>query len=333
MRVFVTGGSGFVGRQLIADLHDQQHTVRALARSETAAAAVRALGAEPVAGDLDDERALAQGMQGCAVVYHCAAKVEVWGRREDFQRITIDGTRRALQAAKAAGVSRFVHVSTEAVLVGERSRALIDADESWPLPERPLGLYPWSKGRAEQEVHAAVRDGLDAVIVRPRAIWGAGDTVLLPRLCELVDRGKFAWLGGGHALTSTCHVKNVSAGLQAAAARGRAGEIYFVTDGEPLTFRAYIGGMLEALGRDVSGASSMALPIARSAAFLLETFWRLTKRDGEPPLTRTTVVLIGSQVTVSDAKARRELGYMPVITRAQGLLELRTSATASASAS
>lgn len=326
MRMFVTGGSGFVGRQLIQDLRARQHTVRALARSDAAADSVQALGAEPVRGDLDDEAALRAGMQGCEHVYHAAAKVDVWGKREAFQRVTIDGTRRALNAAKAAGVARFVHVSTEAVLVG--GRRLIDADETWPLPRRPLGLYPWSKGRAEQEVHAAARDGLHAVIVRPRAIWGAGDTVLLPRLCQMLDRGKLAWIGGGHALTSTCHVKNVCAGLQLAAAHGRAGETYFVTDGEPLTFRAHIGGMLEALGRDVSRVPSLPLPIARAAALALEAYWQLTGRSGEPPLTRTTVELIGDQVTVRDAKARRELSYAPVISRAQGLVELSATKNA-----
>ena len=165
------------------------------------------------------------------------------------------------------------------------------------------------------------------MIVRPRAIWGADDTVLLPRLCGLVDRGQFAWVGGGHALTSTCHVRNVCAGLQLAAERGRSGEIYFVTDGAPLTYRAYLGGMLEARGRDVSRVRSVPLAIARPTAFVLEALWRMTGRAGEPPLTRTSVELIGAQVTVNDAKARRELGYAPVITRAQGLAELSESAT------
>jgi len=323
MKIFVTGGSGFVGRELIAQLRAQQHDVRALARSEAAAAAVRAAGAEVVRGDLDDRAALSAGMQGCDVVYHAAAKVEVWGRREDFQRVTIDGTRNALSAAKDAGVRRFVHVSTEAVLVG--GRPLIDADETWPLPDKPLGLYPWSKGQAERAVHEAVRDGLDAVIVRPRAIWGAGDTVLSPRLAALVDAGKFAWVGGGHALTSTCHVKNVCAALQAAAARGRAGEVYFATDGAPLTYRAYLGGMLEAIGRDVSRVSTVPLPIARIAAVAMEGLWSIAKLRGEPPLTRTSVVLIGEQVTVKDDKARRELGYSPVISREDGLRELQAS--------
>jgi nucleoside-diphosphate-sugar epimerase len=327
MQAFVTGGSGFVGRQLIRDLVARGDRVRALARSDAAAASVVATGAEAVRGDLEDEASLRAGMHGCVAVFHAAAKVEVWGKREDFERVTVLGTRRALAAARAAGVARFVHVSTEAVLVG--GPRMIDADETWPLPARPRGLYPWSKGRAEEEVRAASRAGQHAVIVRPRAIWGAGDTVFLPRLCKMVDRGRFAWIGGGRALTSTCHVKNVCAGLLAADNKGRSGEAYFVTDGPPLTFREYMGGLLAAAGRDATHAPSIPVPLAQAAALLAEGWWRWTGRSGEPPLTRTTVVLIGAQVTVKDDKARRELGYAPLITRAQGLEELRRSLSAS----
>ena len=272
-------------------------------------------------GDLDDADALTSGMRGCEVTFHAAAKVEVWGRKEDFERVTIQGTRRALEAARAAGVARFVHVSTEAVLVGGPN--LIDADETWPLPAKPLGLYPWSKGRAEELVREAARAGQHALIVRPRAIWGAGDNVFIPRLIRLVDAKKFAWIGGGHALTSTCHVKNVCAGMLAAAARGGAGECYFLTDGAPLSYREYFGGLLASVGRDASAAPSLPLPLARLAARAVEQLWTLTHRTSEPPLTRTAVELIGSQVTVNDSKARRELGYAPVITREQGLAELR----------
>ncbi len=321
MRAFVTGGSGFVGRQLIAQLTARGIAVNALARSEASAAAVRAAGAEVVRGDLDDEAAMRAGMSGCRWVFHAAAKVEIWGKREDFERVTVLGTRHALSAARSAGVERFVHVSTEAVLVG--GPPLVDADESWPLPKHPLGLYPWSKGLAEGEVRSAAQAGLHAMIVRPRAIWGLGDSVFLPRLSELVAKSRFAWIGGGRALTSTCHVKNVCAGLTAAAERGRSGEAYFLTDGAPVTYREYLGGMLAAIGQNASGAPSMPLPLARLLARLLESWWRITKRSGEPPLVRTAVELIGSQITVNDEKARRELGYAPVITRQQGLDELR----------
>jgi hypothetical protein len=154
-------------------------------------------GATAVRGDLDDAAALAAGMAGCDVVFHSAAKVEVWGRRKDFQRINIDGTQRVADAARAAGVKRLIHVSTEAVLVGKGAPKIVKADETWPLPRRPLGNYPWSKGRAEEVVRAANRDGLTTVIVRPRFIWGKGDTTLLPKFAEAVEQKRFAWIGGG----------------------------------------------------------------------------------------------------------------------------------------
>src|SRR6185436_2542944 len=116
-RAFVTGGSGFLGRNLIAALRERGYEVRALARSAAARAAVEAAGATAVAGDLDDSAALAAGMAGCAVVFHTAARVNEWGPPAEFAQVNVAGTRRVLAAARAAGVPRLVQVSTEAVLV------------------------------------------------------------------------------------------------------------------------------------------------------------------------------------------------------------------------
>src|SRR5437867_3999460 len=153
MIAFVTGGSGFVGRNLIAALRARGDEVRALARSASAEDAVRRAGAEPVRGDLDDEAALARGMAGCGVVFRVAAAVEDGGPREHFERVNIEGTRRVTAAARAARVPRLVHVSTEAVLVD--GSPIVRAEETRPLPARPIGLYPETKGAAERVVRDA----------------------------------------------------------------------------------------------------------------------------------------------------------------------------------
>jgi nucleoside-diphosphate-sugar epimerase len=318
-RVFVTGGSGFLGRALIAALRERGSAVRALARSDKAAEAVSAAGAEPVAGDLDDERALREGMQGCAVVYHAAAKVELWGRREDYLHVTVGGTERVIAAARAARVPRLVHVSTEAVLAG--GAPLVGVDERTPLPARPVGLYPLSKGMAEQRALAANGPELATVVVRPRFIWGRGDSVLLPGLVAAMRSGAWFWFGGGRHRTSTCHVRNVCAGLLLAAERGRGGEIYFLSDGEPQRFRDFVTRMVR---------TQFVEPPAREAplwfgdllARVGEWLWQEFPIGGEPPLTRTAMNLFFREVTVSDAKARSELGYRPVVTVEQGLAEL-----------
>src|SRR5215510_4977946 len=317
--VFVTGGSGFLGRALIAALRERGHAVRALARSDVAADAVRGAGAEPVPGDLDDERALREGMAGCEAVFHAAAKVELWGRREDFLRITVGGTERVIAAARAAGVPRLVHVSTEAVLAG--GAPIVDADERRPLPERPLGLYPLSKARAETLAQAANGAGLTTVVIRPRFIWGRGDTVLLPGLIAAMKSGAWFWFGGGRHRSSTCHVRNVCAGAMLAAEKGRGGEIYFLTDGEPVEFRDFVTRLVRTQGVEPP-AREVPLWVGDALAAAGELVWGALRLSGQPPLVRTAMNLFFREVTVSDAKARSELGYRPLVSIEDGLAEL-----------
>jgi nucleoside-diphosphate-sugar epimerase len=312
-RAFVTGGSGFVGGRLIPALRARGVEVRALARSDASAARVEALGARVTRGDLDDQAALAAGMAGCDAVFHAAAHTDQFDPLEVHLRITTRGTEHALAAARAAGVKRFIHVSTEAVLAD--GHPIVRADETRPLPGRPLGAYPISKGQAEHAVIAASTPGFETVVVRPRFVWGQGDTNLLPEFVDAVKAGKFAWISGGRYLTSTCHVDNVVEGLLLAAERGKPAEIYFVTDGEPVEFREFITRLLATQGISVSGRS---LPrwVARSAVAL--TAWM--KR---PPITRTAFALMAHEVTVVDAKARRELGYGGKKTLAEGFAEMQ----------
>lgn len=316
MRTFITGGSGFVGVTLIGALRARGDEVRALARSAVAAGAVQGAGAEPVRGDLGDPAALRAGMAGCDLVLHLAARVGDWGRREDFYRDNVLGTEHVLAAARTVGVPRLVHVSTEAVLVG--GRPLVNADETWPRPARPLGLYPWSKGLAEAAVLAANSAELATVVVRPRFIWGRGDTTVLPQLVQTVRAGRFAWIDGGRYLTSTCHVANVCEGLLLAAERGRGGEVYFLTDGAATEWRGFITALLRTQGLE-PGDRSLPRSLARAIAWSGELAWRTFRLKGAPPLTRTTVRLIGEEVTVNDAKARRELGYASAMSRESGL--------------
>jgi nucleoside-diphosphate-sugar epimerase len=320
MRAFVTGGSGFLGRNLIEMLRARGHEARALARSATAASAVEKAGAQAVRGDLDDESALAGGLAGCDVVFHCAADTAQFGDRKRVEAVNVGGTERALAAARNAGVKKFVHVSTEAVLVG--GPPIVRADETRPRPRHPIGLYPITKGLAEERVLAANSPELTTVIVRPRFIWGRGDTSVMPILVDAVKTGRFRWIGGGRHLTSTCHVTNVVHGMLLAAEKGKGGEIYFLTDGEPIEVRGFLSQLLEAAGV-TPPEGELPFWLARAAAWTAEAAWKTLRLSGAPPVTRSAVLLIGREVTVVDVKARRELGYAPLISRVEGLAALR----------
>lgn len=316
---FITGASGFIGGALSRRLSAGGWSVRALARSEASAAAVRANGAEPVRGDLDDLDALTAGARDADVVFHCAAHLGEWGTLRAFMHGNVEGTRNALTGARRGGARRFVHVGTEAaLLVGE---PLVHVDETAPLRPDSPALYPRTKAIAEGAVRAANDDRLTTVVVRPRLVWGVGDTTILPGLAEAVRAGRFAWIGGGRHRTSTTHVDNVVEGLVLAAERGRGGEAYFVTDGEDAVFREFVTRLLGTQGITPPDRSLPA-PLARALASGSEWAWRTFGLSGEPPMTRLVYWLSALETTIDITKAREELGYAPVTTVDEGMAAL-----------
>jgi nucleoside-diphosphate-sugar epimerase len=317
---FVTGGSGFVGGRLIERLVRDGWSVAALARSDRAVDAVRTRGAEPVRGDLADRAALAGGLKGAEVCFHVAAKVEDFGPWPAYVEVNVEGTRNVLRACRDAGVSRAVHVSTEAVLM--HGQPLIAADETYPLALRSPAPYSRSKALGEMVVLEESRDGLEAMIVRPRFVWGRGDTTLLPLLVEGTRSGRFRWVGGGRQLTSTTHIDNTVEGLILAAERGRGGRAYFVTDGAPVVFREFVGDLIASQGV-TPPSGSVPTPVARALAAAGETAWKLLPLPGTPPLTRFASWVSSQECTLDDHRARAELGYAPVVTREAGMRELR----------
>jgi nucleoside-diphosphate-sugar epimerase len=318
---FVTGGSGFVGRRLIRDLVSRSWQVRALARTPEATETVRRLGAMPVAGDLAAVAAMAEAMRGCATVFHAAARVALWDDWAAFERDTVQGTANVIAATREAGVPCLVHVGTEAVLAD--GGPIVNADETMPIPANPNGPYPRSKAIAERLVVAANGPALRTVVVRPRLIWGEDDTVLLPQLVAAMQAGLWVWFGDRHHRTSTCNVANVSHGMRLAAERGQGGEVYFLTDGPPVELEAFITRLVATKGVKAPRLRA-PLWVADSIAAASEAVWPLLGRltASEPPLPKTAVNLFFREVTVSDAKARRELGYAPIVTVEEGLAAL-----------
>jgi nucleoside-diphosphate-sugar epimerase len=149
---------------------------------------------------------------------------------------------------------------------------------------------------------------------------------VLPLFVETVKNGMFRWMDGGHYLTSTCHVKNVCEGMLLAAERGRGGNIYFLTDGPPIALRDFLTAMLETQGVKPSDKSVPSW-LVRGLARALEAMWEPLGIEMDPPITYTAVKLMGEEVTVNDAKARRELGYVGRVTREEGLRELAEDRT------
>ncbi|PZO35580.1 MAG: NAD-dependent epimerase [Pseudanabaena frigida] len=318
MKVFVTGGSGFVGRCMIQMLRDRGDEVIALARSQQAAKMVMELGAKAVRGDLLDEQAMIGGMQDCEVVFHIAGFLSTWGKYQDFYKTNVIGTECTLAAAQAAKVPCFVQIGASASVFNRQPLSQID--ESSPLQQPNFSPYIATKSIAEQRVIAANRIGFRTSVVRPSWIWGNGDRAL-PQVITAVKTGQFVWIDGGNYPYMTTHVMNVCHGAILAAEKSTGGQAYFLNDGDVVQFRDWITTLMQIAGVKVN---SLSIPrwLAWNMAGLIEIVWRIARFKNEPPITRTMVRLIGQEVTFSDRKAREELGYRPIMTRDRGLEEL-----------
>jgi len=318
--IFVTGGNGFLGRNLIRALIAAGYGVRALARSEASARAVEQLGAQAVRGDVLDAAALTQGMQGCDGLIHAAADTQHGVGDAAQERVNVEGTRTVFRAARAAGVQRAVQISTEAVLAD--GRPIVMADESRPMPAQFAGGYSRTKALAERAALAEAGDGFVVCAIRPRFIWGRDDTSGLPQLVDAARSGRLKWIDGGTYLTSTAHVANVAAGAIAALERGQTGQVYFITDGAPIQFRQFITAVLATRGV-VAPAGSMPRWLVQAAIEVGTWLQSVSGGRIKPPLSKQEYATMAHEVTVSDARARKELGYAPVVTIEQGLAEMQ----------
>ncbi|WP_028604751.1 NAD-dependent epimerase/dehydratase family protein [Ottowia thiooxydans] len=313
----VTGGSGFVGGRLIERLVAQGHQVRALARNDEAIRIVERLGGQAVRGALDDLDSLTSAARGCDAVFHVAALFKVWGEPAEFERTNVSGTANLLKAAQAASVRRFVQLGAAAVVMGDME-PMLRVNESHPRQERSWAPYSASKARSEALVLNANRPGVfETTVVRPPMIWGTGMPTL-DDMVKTVKAGQFRWVGDGSQGMSTAHVDNVCHALELAVEKGRGGEAYFVSDGDDSTLKDVLSNLLLTRGITPPRASA-PLSIVWSMASAMEWFWRAFSRQGEPPMTRQMLRLIGAPFTLDTSKAQRDLGFKPVVSREQGL--------------
>ena len=330
MKVFMTGGSGFVGQHLVRRLTGEGHAVLALARSDRAAGLITAAGGEAVLGDLAD---LTPGaapprwtsvLNGCDAVIHAAARMEFWGPDAGFRRDNHVPTVALHEAAAAAGVGRFVLISAASVSTGSQRAAVVDENTD---DGRPNNAYSRVKLATEQALLSAYTPTMDTVVLRPPFIWGAGMTTVT-ELADLARAGGWTWIDQGRHVMDFIHVCNLAKAAELALTRGRPGGIYYITDATPMPIRDFMTPLLATQGVDVSQARSVPLGVAAPLAAMLDGGARLLRRPKPPMLTNWLVTFLGHDRSYDITAARRDLGYTPDVTVAQGLTEMISAHTA-----
>ncbi len=318
MNLFVTGGSGFVGQNIIPVLLQQGHQVFALVRSNKAADKVKALGATPVMDDLtalskNTEHALAQ----CQCVVHSAAHMDFTYDPKPFYAINVAATKALLAKAKAAGVQRFIYISAAPVVPGSPVINLAEYEAQKGLP---TALYPKTKALAERLVLAANNQQFTTISLRPPAIWGPNNHHFESFL-DNIKNGKWRWIGGGNHVLSTIHVRNLANAILAAMQAGHGGSAYFVTDGDRRPIKETFTAIIKAYGLD-PGNKALPRGMALVMAHIFGGIWKVLGLKSRPPVAPLMVRLMGTEFSVSDAKARKELGYTNALTFQEGVATL-----------
>jgi 2-alkyl-3-oxoalkanoate reductase len=312
----VTGATGMLGSHIAERLVARGRRVRALVRPTSDTRFLQSLGVELVVGDLTDPLACVRAVQGIQMVYHAAAKVGDWGPWREFQTGCIDATRNLGEAAVAAGVRRFLHISS--------TSAYGHPEEGGPpiFETNPMGQNMWvwdaytrSKVESERVVWGlAESKGLPITIIRPSWLYGERDRTTTARLVDRLRHRKVLLIGRGDNPLSAVYAGIVAdAAIRAAGDAGSVGEAYNITNQGPITQRAFMNLLAEAAGAPAV-ERKVSYRVAYAAAFLLEAKGRLFRQARPPWVTRYATWLMGRQLEYSTEKARRKLGWEPDLT-------------------
>jgi 2-alkyl-3-oxoalkanoate reductase len=318
----VSGVSGFVGKALTLRLLELGHSVIGISRQQVDSLVEKRL--IHIQFDLNNDinelkealnKVLSRhSLGGIAAIFHTAAKVDVWGRYEEFYNTNYNGTLKLLDLAKELQIERFIYTSSPSVVAGGSD--LLGVDESCPYPVSYNSFYPATKSLAEKLVLSSNTDLLKTISLRPHLIFGPGDNHLIPTIIEKARSNRLKVIGDGENLTDVCFITDcVSAHLAAYQALGvntqAAGKPFFISQGEPVRLWDWINQILEIF--DLPPITKKISPFfAKGAASTAEWVSRFFYRGEKPPsLTKFLVSQMSTNHYFNISAAKRELGFHP----------------------
>ena len=316
MKALVTGATGFLGGALTRRLYSMGWFVTALGRNISKLSKIENEGMRVLQIDLKEKEAMSDICKDQDIVFHCAALPSPWGNFESFYQANVIGTRNVIRGCEQHKVKRLVHVSTPSLYFGYKSR--VNVKESDELPE-PVSNYAATKILAEQELDEAFARGLATIAIRPRAIFGPGDTVLFPRLIPRLRSGRLPIFGDGENVVDLTYIENVVDALLlcAESPANTLGKKYNISNDAPVKIWELVERICKELDLP-SPRAKISYQTANAAASALEFIYRLIPRQPEPPLTRISVSMMANSTTLDISAAKNELGYQPRISVDEG---------------
>jgi len=313
--VLVTGANGFIGSNLVRKLLDEGNKVRCLVHKSDHR--LKNLPVEIVWGSMLDDSVIKNATDGVDLVYHLAGRATDWGSRGTFFRSNVDGTRKVARFCVENGVKRLVFSSSLAV---HRFSGHVDSDEETPADQRKYA-YGASKVGAEKIVDYIGRStSLETVIVRPGVVvWGPEDTTAFVHMAPLLEHGRWGHVSGGRTLLCYSYIDNLVSGLILAGFSEKArGNTFIITDDIKLTWKDLIAATISAFGARERTFSFPGI-IARPVGVGMEMLWRFFGAKNPPPVTDYRTALVSKDFHFSCKKAKKLLGYEPMVDFEQGL--------------
>ena len=323
-KVLVTGGGGFVGLAIVRQLAAMGVETTVVGRHHYPAA--EAIGARSLVGDICDLEFLKQAANGHDAVFHVAAKAGIWGDREAYYSVNVQGTENVIEACLVNGIRTLVHTSTPSVVFNGNN--LQGGDESLPYSKNPLCHYAETKILAEKKVLVANSEQLRTASLRPHLIWGPGDTQIIPRLIQRGRQGKLKIVGDGRNLVDISYVDNVAdahvlAAENLATVGTAAGQAFFISQGEPVVLWNWINELFNRVA--ISPVSKqVSFGAAYKAGRIVESLYSLLRLQSEPQMTRFLAEQLAKSHWFSIDKAKKIFSYSPKISTSVGMDRLVT---------
>jgi dihydroflavonol-4-reductase len=316
MDILITGGNGFLGRNLAAALIERGDNVRVLALPSEDTSCLEERGVKIFRGDVRNHDQLVAPMRNAHSVFHLAAMMGSWRPIQEYYEVNVAGTENVCRTVLEAGVTRLVHVSSAMVYNMTAGRPVTESDLLRPLDE------PYSKTKAQGDMlvqRMIAQHRLPAVIIRPTTLFGPGDHLNFGRIADRVRARKGLIMGSGNNRVPFVYVTDVVQGLLLALRHEQAvGEIYNIASDQPLTQKALLSSIAQELG---VAEPHIHVPyhLLYAAAYTAERTATLSGHRISPFITRHGVKLYGADNQVSIDKAHRHLGYTPQMPLRKGI--------------
>ena len=310
MRVLITGATGFLGFRFIEIFKDRYDFI-ATGRNLKMGEKIEFLGIPFHKANITDSETLDPLIAEVDAVVHCAGLSSPWGKYDTFYDANVVGTETIVNACIKHGVKRLVHISTPSLYAENKDK--LDIRESDPLPAQFANHYAATKHLGDQIVFKAVSEhGLQAVLLRPRALIGRGDTVIMPRLLRAHKEGRLRIIGHGNNWVDLTSVSNVCDAMQLALHSGQEtwGEAFNITNGKPVQLWQTLAEAFARMDLKLN-RSKVPFVVAYGMAAALEVAAKADPNYAEPPLTRYGVMMLSRSQTLNIEKARSILKYAP----------------------